>query len=146
MYICKVINENLYYQIELTARKIRQYGQSILKENGIDITIEQWLVLNVISENEGVNQLTIGEILVKDKPTISRMVQSLLKKGFVRKETSNEDLRQFSLSLSEEGTRLIKVIFPVIEAIRLKGLDNLSEEEKLSASKILLKIQKNIKE
>jgi hypothetical protein len=36
-----MIHNNLYFQIELTARRIRQYGQNILKSHGIDITIEQ---------------------------------------------------------------------------------------------------------
>ncbi|MFT5646538.1 MAG: DNA-binding MarR family transcriptional regulator, partial [Aureispira sp.] len=92
--------ENLYFQIELTARKIKHYGQTVLNNKGIDITIEQWLVLKVISENEGLNQIQIGEILFKDKPTISRMIKSLTKKGFVFKDNSSEDLRAFIVGLT----------------------------------------------
>lgn len=144
MYICNMINENLYYQIELTARKIRHYGQSVLIKHGIDITVEQWLVLNVINDNKGINQLRIGEILVKDKPTISRMVRSLLEKGYIEKVVSTEDLRQYSISISKEGEKLINIIFPVVEAIRLKGIESLTKTEKENLSILLLKIQKNI--
>ncbi len=73
-----MINHNLYFQIEITARKIRHFGQSILNKYQLDITIEQWLVLKTILENEGVSQLRIGELLLKDKPTISRMIKHLV--------------------------------------------------------------------
>ncbi len=139
-----MINENLYYKIELTARKIRHYGQSVLKSHGINITVEQWLVLNVINDNKGINQLRIGEILVKDKPTISKMVRSLLEKGFIQKEVSSKDLRHYSISISKEGEKLMNVVFPVVEEIRLKGINSLTEIEKENLSILLLKIQKNI--
>ncbi len=139
-----MIKENLYFQIELTARKIRHYGQTVLNNNGIDITIEQWLVLKVIMENDGINQIQIGKILVKDKPTISRMVKSLTEKGFVLKENTSGDLREFLLKLTESGKKLVEFLIPLIEEIRLKGLGNLSEDQKINTKETLLKIRNNI--
>ncbi|WP_299673424.1 MarR family winged helix-turn-helix transcriptional regulator [uncultured Tenacibaculum sp.] len=139
-----MIHNNTYFQIELTARKIRQYGQSILKSHGIDITIEQWLVLNVIHENESISQINIGEILVKDKPTISRMVRHLEKKEFIIKTNSSTDSRKVELSISKKGKALINNLYPIIEKIRFSGLNDLSEEEKKNIEVILQKIRKNL--
>ncbi|TXE13825.1 MarR family transcriptional regulator [Seonamhaeicola algicola] len=139
-----MINNNTYFQIELTARRIRQYGQNILKSQGIDITIEQWLVLNVINENESTNQIDIGEKLVKDKPTISRMVNHLEKKGFITKTPSSTDSRKVELNISKKGKAMINNLYPTIETIRFKGLNELSEKEKESIENILKKIQKNL--
>ncbi len=139
-----MIKENLYFQIELTARKIRHYGQTALINKGIDITIEQWLVLKVISENKGISQIKIGEILVKDKPTISRMVKGLTLKGFVLKENITSDLRAFSLKLTKKGKALVAELLPIVEDIRAKGLGNLSETETKNTSETLLKIRNNI--
>ncbi len=139
-----MINKNTYFQIELTARKIRQYGQSILKSLGIDITIEQWLVLNVINENESINQIDVGEILVKDKPTISRMVNHLEKKGLITKIPSSKDSRKVELNISKKGKTMINDIYPTIEKIRFKGLNELSQEEIKNIENILEKIQKNL--
>jgi DNA-binding MarR family transcriptional regulator len=136
--------ENLYFQIELTARKIKHYGQTVLNNKGIDITIEQWLVLKVISENEGLNQIQIGEILFKDKPTISRMIKSLTKKGFVFKDNSSEDLRAFIVGLTEDGKNLVTHLIPIIEKVREKGLKNLSENQNTTTSKTLSKIRNNL--
>ena len=139
-----MINDNTYFQIELTARKIRQYGQNILKAHGIDITIEQWLVLNVIHENESVSQIVIGEKLVRDKPTISRMVRHLEKKELIVKNTSATDSRKTELSISKKGKELISNLYPIIENIRFSGLSELSESEKESVKIILEKIRKKL--
>ncbi len=139
-----MIHNNIYFQIELTARKIRQYGQNVLKQHGIDITIEQWLVLNIINENEAINQISIGEKLVKDKPTISRMVNQLNKKEFIIKTTSATDSRNVELSISKKGEDLIKKLYPIIEEIRLTGLSELSKKETESIESILKKIRNKL--
>ncbi len=135
---------NLYYQIELTARKIRHYGQSILNDHNLNLTIEQWLVLKTVLENEGISQIKIGEILIKDKPTISRMVKHLVNSGYIEKRNDNVDLRQFSIYLTKKGKQLLDKLLPVIETIRLQGLNNLTEKEKNNLNDTLLKIQNNL--
>ncbi len=139
-----MINNNIYFQIELTARRIRQYGQNVLKSNGIDITIEQWLVLNVINENEAISQIAVGEKLVKDKPTISRMVNQLEKKGFIIKNNALNDSRKVELSISAKGKKLINTMYPIIEKIRFTGLSELAEYEKENIQIILKKIRENL--
>ena len=139
-----MINKNLFFQIELTARRIRQYGQNVLKSHGIDITIEQWLVLNVIKENKAISQISIGEKLVKDKPTISRMVNQLERKGFILKNYSPTDSRKVELSISKKGEALINNLYPIIEKIRFTGLSKLSKKEKESIENILNKIRNNL--
>ncbi|TMM51527.1 MarR family transcriptional regulator [Maribacter algarum] len=139
-----MINNNTYFQIELTARRIRQYGQNVLKSQGIDITIEQWLVMNVINENESINQIDVGEKLVKDKPTISRMVNHLEKKGFIIKTSSSTDSRKVELTISKKGETMINNLYPIIEKIRFTGLNELSEKEKEIIGTILVKIRKNL--
>ncbi len=139
-----MISQNLYFEIELTARRIRQYGQNVLDSNGIGITVEQWLVLKVISENDGINQLGIGEILFKDKPTISRMVKTLSEKELIEKQPSATDLREFSIGLTKHGKEWLTKFHPIVEGIRLKGLDNLTESEKNNTSMVLEKIRKNL--
>ncbi|WP_298420699.1 MarR family transcriptional regulator [uncultured Kordia sp.] len=139
-----MINHNLYFQIEITARKIRHFGQSILNKYQLDITIEQWLVLKTILENEGVSQLRIGELLLKDKPTISRMIKHLVNCGYIKKENDALDLRKYSINLTDKGHELMDKLLPIIENIRLQGLNSITESEQTSLNNILLKIQNNI--
>ncbi len=138
------MKQNLYYQIEITARKIRLFGQSILDKHGLDITIEQWLVLKTVNENQGINAISIGEKLLKDKPTISKMVKSLIAKGYIEKKRSYTDNRSYSIHLTDSGVKMIDSLMPIVEEIRLQGLGNLTDEEKTMVEGILAKIINNV--
>lgn len=134
----------LYFEIELAARKIRKFGQSIMDQNNLGITVEQWLVLKTIHEHNGINQSQIGDILVKDKPTISKMIRSLNAKGLIEKRRSPLDSRASLIALSPQGKDWMTCLMPVIEEIRYKGLRGFDEEEIRTALHVLQKISANL--
>jgi DNA-binding MarR family transcriptional regulator len=137
-------NENLYFQIELTMRRVRQHSLNELRKRNFDITIEQWLVLKTVFEQKSVNQLKIGEMLYRDKPTISRMVKSLEKKGYLKRSPSEEDLRENVVELTQEGEKYVEAILPTVLELREKGLGNLNPQEREFLTNILQKIRNNI--
>ena len=138
------MDDNLFYNIELTARRVKHFGQTQLNKHGFDITIEQWLVLKLVSENEGITQTEIIQQLLKDKPTISRMVKSLVEKGIIAKTGGSGDQRSYSLILSKKGKKLIDQMIPIIEEIRSQGLGSLSEKEIQASKNTLKKIRNNL--
>ncbi|WP_151734717.1 MarR family winged helix-turn-helix transcriptional regulator ['Paenibacillus yunnanensis' Narsing Rao et al. 2020] len=73
-----------------------------------DITPEQWSVLLMISGRGGINQKEVAAAAAKDQPTTARIVELLLKKGFITKSTSKSDRRAFLLYATEEGKALIE--------------------------------------
>ncbi|NKI31828.1 transcriptional regulator, SarA/Rot family [Croceivirga thetidis] len=134
----------LYFEIELAARKIRKFGQEIMDQNQLGITVEQWLVLKVVHEHQSINQSQIGALLVKDKPTISKMIRSLENKGVIKKMRSNLDSRAFDISLSEKGNEWMTRLMPLIEEIRFKGLKGLKNEELSTTIDVLKRVTENI--
>ncbi|MEO0582026.1 MAG: MarR family transcriptional regulator [Bacteroidota bacterium] len=140
----EILQHNLYYQIELTARRVKLHGQQVLASHGIDITIDQWLIVRFLLDKKDVNQLTIGEELYKDKPTISRMIQKLEKKGWIIKRKSDVDAREMVINLTADGRRWAKEMLPMIQQIRADGLDALTLEEKQQLSQALGKIRKSL--
>jgi DNA-binding MarR family transcriptional regulator len=72
-----------------------------------DITPEQWSVLLMICDRSGINQKEVAAAAAKDQPTTARIVELLLKKGFIRKSMNPEDRRAFQLYATEEGQALI---------------------------------------
>lgn len=64
-------------------------------------------VLNIISHrDENFTPLMLAEMIGVSKPMITAHVQSLLKKGYIRKETSGADKRSFFVRLTEKGKAL----------------------------------------
>ncbi|ETT63349.1 MarR family transcriptional regulator [Paenibacillus sp. FSL R7-277] len=73
-----------------------------------DITPEQWSTLLMICDRSGVNQKEVAVASAKDQPTTARIVELLLKKGFITKTANPEDRRAFQLSATGEGRALIE--------------------------------------
>ncbi|OMD46872.1 transcriptional regulator [Paenibacillus borealis] len=73
-----------------------------------DITPEQWSVLLMIVDREGINQKEVAAAAAKDQPTTARIVELLQKKGFITKSTSPSDRRAFLLYPTLEGQTLIE--------------------------------------
>ena len=48
--------------------------------NGIDLTVDQWLVLKKISDADGLTQIELAEAVFKDRASIKRILDLLLAK------------------------------------------------------------------
>ena len=64
----------------LLDRSTRDLGislQRIFKNNGFDITVEQWMILLLLWKKNGRTQQEIANIIGKDKGTISPQIDGL---------------------------------------------------------------------
>ncbi|KAI7248725.1 hypothetical protein KC345_g11829, partial [Hortaea werneckii] len=61
----------------------------------------------MICDRSGINQKEVAAAAAKDQPTTARIVELLLKKGFIRKSMNPNDRRAFQLYATEEGRTLI---------------------------------------
>ncbi|WP_334076567.1 MarR family transcriptional regulator [Paenibacillus sanfengchensis] len=90
----------------VTYRKIAGLLQSRLRE--YDITPEQWSVLFQIDRSAGLIQREIARRTGKDKPTTTRILDHLEKKGLVYKEAGKQDRRSFLVFSTEQGKTMIR--------------------------------------
>lgn len=76
----------------------------------LDITPNQSEVLLVLSENEPISLKELGELLICEQKSPSRLVQGLVEKGLIYKGTSQTDARYSVLYLTKEGKEIIPKI------------------------------------
>jgi DNA-binding MarR family transcriptional regulator len=96
-----------FFKIDSTIKKIRNFMQKNLTEGKIDLTVDQWVVLDHIKPNPGITQNELGNIIYKDAPTITRILDLLVKKNLIERNMSKQDRRKFTLNLTTEGLELI---------------------------------------
>ncbi|MBK7712103.1 MAG: MarR family transcriptional regulator [Bacteroidales bacterium] len=53
-----------------------------MEKKGLDITIDQWLVLKTIENNAGMTQQQIAINVFKDYASITRIIEILVTKSF----------------------------------------------------------------
>lgn len=98
-----------------------------LQENGINITPEQYLVLDILWEKQSLSQQNIADIIQKDKNSVTKIIDSLEKKHLVKRVMDKKDRRINKIELTEDAIAMEKVATEVAidfmnEAI--KGIDN----------------------
>lgn len=111
------------------------------KLNTYNIAIEQRATLEIIKFEKNVNQTTIANLLGKDKTTISRSLNSLEKKGLIKKIENLEDKRINTIQLTKEGEEILENTVDVVTSFRESLNDRLSEEELNMFFKIVNKLE-----
>jgi DNA-binding MarR family transcriptional regulator len=139
-----LVLKNYFFKIDTTIKKIRQYLQKKFDENNLDITVDQWTVLDHIQRYPESSQQELGFRTQKDAPTVTRIIDLLIKKELVIRTMSEFDRRKFCINLTDYGQRKHDVALPIVENVRQLGWQEISEEEGYLFIKILDKIYENI--
>ncbi len=117
------------FMIERSSKRMKQVCQQILKENGFNITVDQWVVLQELNNNDGQGQIALANSTFKDAPTITRIIDLLSQKGYLERINNPKDRRRFKICLTEEGSQLIQEVSPHIFAFRKKAYEGLNQDQ-----------------
>ncbi len=142
------MNEETYsaysFLLDRTARRVKQYAQQRFKELGFNITVDQWLVLKHLYENEEMKQNELADLVFKDNPTVTRIIDLLCDKGLTERKVHPSDRRSFVVKLTKEGKKKVEQLKPKVKDIRLKAWDGLTERDFNQFKKILNSIYQNL--
>lgn len=139
----ETLNSIFFYHLEKAIKSYRQYAQGQLKKNGFTITIDQWLILKALHDHPDINQKELAEMVFKDKASITRMLDILIASKYLKKETDENNKRQYKLIITAKGHQVLQDIMPTVFKNRKKALNHLSEKEIASSEKVLKTIIKN---
>ena len=134
----------IFYTLEKSIKTYRQFAQKNITDAGFNITIDQWLVLKTIQEDSTISQQQLALKVFKDFASITRIIELLVKNDYLVRNFHKDDRRRFELTLSKEGTKIIKSLEPFINNNRNKALKGIpiTDIEKLDS--ILTIITSNI--
>ena len=131
------------FVIERTARRMKQAIQKMLAEHETDITADQWIILNLLAEHAPLSQFELAEKSFKDAPTITRMLDLMIKKELVERLPDPDDRRRFKIVLTEKGIQKHSATLPLVREIRSIGYENLSDEDLNQLMRIMDTIYSN---
>jgi DNA-binding MarR family transcriptional regulator len=121
--------DSLGFIIYRTALALKSALQRSFKENGYEITAEQWGIIRHLWEEDGLSQREIGEKAAKDKPNITRMLDALEKKRLIFRQPDPRDRRKYCIYLTKEGKQLYECLVPLAQNLREKVTHNLARQE-----------------
>lgn len=130
--------------LDRTARKVKWYAQQQFRELNFNMTVDQWLVLKLTSENKEISQNELAKQMYKDMPTVTRIVDLLCAKGWIERKVHPNDRRSFVLELTGEGQKQVASCKDQVKSIRLKAWEGLDEKDFQDFNRILTKIYDNL--
>lgn len=139
----KNLPETYSFLLERTARIMKQYSAKVLREEGSDVTIEQWAILKKLQEAGDMSQVELADSTLKDKPTVTRILDLLETKNLVKRLKDPDDRRKFIITLTAEGKKLIKKVLPVVMEVRTKGWEGLGDKDFDELKRILSRVEQN---
>ena len=131
------------YDIEKAIKSYRKLAQKNIQLVQEKITVDQALVLMLIADKPELTQIQIADSLFKDYASITRMIELMVKNGYVVRVPNSKDRRRSDLKLSKQGEIVLKTVLPVIVKNRQLALSGISKEEQDLLRQILNKITQN---
>lgn len=99
-----LLQNQLCFPMYACGRKIVAAYNPYLKPLGLTYT--QYIVFMVLWEKESVNVGQLGSILHLDAGTLTPLLKTLEKEGYVKRERSREDERVTIISITKKGNDL----------------------------------------
>ena len=100
------INEEMTYLVYVMQKRMRRQMSAALDRD--DITLEQYVVLYNLVDQDGINQKSLSHKVDKDQATLARILDILENRGYVVRRTTEKDRRAFLVFITEEGKNKVK--------------------------------------
>lgn len=127
----------IFYDIDRAIRSYRQFAQRQIRNAGFDITIDQWLILEQILEHPEISQQELGDRVFKDNASVTRIIEILVKAGYLLRRVHEQDRRRTNLSITPEGKKIIRNVSQVVEKNRHQALKGITKTEINAVKKVL---------
>jgi DNA-binding MarR family transcriptional regulator len=78
-------------------------NEFIRKMKPFDLTPDHWVVLNCLCIRDGINQTELAEQAYKDRASLTRILDRMVKKGWIMRKNDPADRRSYLVYITELG-------------------------------------------
>ena len=97
--------------------QLRQFMQKKFRENNIDLTYEMHQIMNCLWKKDGVNQQELANLTLKDKASMTYLIDNLTKRALVKRTEDPTDRRSKLIYLTPRGKQLGKKVEPWVSEL-----------------------------
>jgi MarR family transcriptional regulator, organic hydroperoxide resistance regulator len=112
-----VLEKALPFLIHACYQQIRSATYKEFLGHGLELTPEQWIVLVQLWEKDGQSQSALSERTLRDRPTMSRILDTMEKSGLVERTVDAQDARSRLVKLTRSGKSLQAKLVPVAKEL-----------------------------
>lgn len=120
---------------------------SVLSKSLEELDVERYYsVLFFLNENNGCNQQCICNNLAIDKTAMVKVIDYLIKVGFVDRNVNPDDRREHFIVLTKKGLKQTAEIVKAFEDIDREIFSSIPKEEQVVFNKVMCQLSSKLKE
>ncbi|QJD97459.1 MarR family transcriptional regulator [Mucilaginibacter robiniae] len=117
--------------------RLRQHVQVKMREHNINLTFEMMEVLSCLWKKNGINQQEIAYMSLKDKSSMTYLIDNLVKRNLVTRVEDESDRRNKLIYLTEDAQNLKDTLFPWVTEMYTHAASNLQEEDIINCTQVI---------
>jgi Transcriptional regulators len=125
--------------------RMKKHFAEMFKTKGINLTAEQYLVMDTLWDEGKMSQQSIANLIQKDKNSVTQFIDTLETKGLVFRTVDKTDRRVNNIEVSEAGQNLKESTTEVAIDTMKEILKDISEADLQTFVNVLCKMNENIK-
>ncbi len=139
-----LLDAALGFVVARTSHAMRGSFRETVSNAGHDITPEEWGLLSRLWEQDGQRPAELAESTLRDRSTVTRLLDRMVEKGLARREVDPEDRRGMQTWLTPAGRALRDELVPVTEELLRRTTDGISERDLRVTVRTLRRLQSNL--
>jgi len=116
------VNRTAFLMTEEIARRF--------SDNDLPLSAQDFGILFRLYKQGPMTQVEIAALMMRDKTTITRRIDGLVKKQLVKRNPDPEDRRYYRIALTATGSRALEVMIPLVRDFQQEVLSDIPDEEK----------------
>ncbi len=134
------LENQLCFPLYAASKEIVRHYKPFLDK--LDMTYTQYIAMMVLWEHKQLTVKELGEYLYLDSGTLTPLLKTMEKKGWVERNRSKEDERVLNVTITKQGEALREQALSVPE--QMAGCVHLKQEEIAQLYQLLYKILDNL--
>lgn len=139
-----LLSKEIAVYLNLSACKLKQYTAAALRQNNVELTPEQFLLIDLLWNHGPMSQQAIADEMQKDKNSVTKLVDALEIKGLVIRKKDENDRRSNLLVLTQKAEGMKESAKEKGISVLDRALEGISEEELKAFLATLNKLNANM--
>lgn len=129
------VNRTAYLMSEGIAQRFTQHGFAI--------SAQDFGILNLLWQADGLTHSHIAEKMLRDKTTITRRIDGMVKKGLLRREVDPQNRRNIRVYLTPQSQACKATLIQILRDFHAEVLAGITPEDVTTTMQTLEKIINN---
>ena len=134
----------IQYWVHRVSFMLRKEIHGRFLAEGLNFTAEEMALLIQLWDEPGQTPSMLADKTIRDRTTVTRLLDGMVKKGLVEREVDPGDRRRVIVKPTSNSVKLQATIVPVVKGLIQDSMDGISEIEVENARNVLRKLAENL--